>query len=366
MITAFQNAVADPKSTSTMKAKLSGFLKRIRNFRFICRVATHLEILEIMTPVSKFMEAERVLPLEIKNLVKECSLNIDGIIETNLEEDLEESNNLCQLKGNEDGELVTPYLQADDRKKRKEAREKVEINLSQEFNIKCSASVLGAVVEEKNEVLRKLRVLLADKFEDFNNMLFEHMRWVNPQHWTNDKLYGQEDIRKLAQHFEVPLSHNGFDEKRALKEWKSFRNLVEAHYKNHTVDQLWEKVFMYRQAEYPNLCLLAEIIFCISVSNSTVERSFSLLTMLLSNRRISMSHRTMQDYMVININDKIWTKPEREKILSRAVAAYLSKRRTTQMENRPNYHQQEEYISENSSENEDVYDDSSNSSSDSD
>ena len=94
---------------------------------------------------------------------------------------------------------------------------------------------------------------------------------------------------------------------------------------------LWGKVFVYKRKEFPNLCNLAEIVLCLSGSNSTVERAFSLLTLLLSDKRLSMSHKTMKDVILININDKLRSDVERNDIIKMAAEKYLSKRRTKRL-----------------------------------
>ncbi len=48
---------------------------------------------------------------------------------------------------------------------------------------------------------------------------------------------------------------------------------------------------------------------------------------MISDRRLSTAHETMEDLMVIKANDKIWTEAERKEILNLAVEKYLEKRR---------------------------------------
>ena len=92
--------------------------------------------------------------------------------------------------------------------------------------------------------------------------------------------------------------------------------------------QLWEKILSSRRNEFPNLCLLVELALCISASNSTVERAFSILSLILSDRRLSMSHKMMKRCIMISANDSNWSKSEREQLIERAVDLYMEKRRT--------------------------------------
>ena len=72
---------------------------------------------------------------------------------------------------------------------------------------------------------------------------------------------------------------------------------------------------------------MAKIVFSLSASNSMVERAFSLLILLLSDKPILLKHETIESLMKINLSDKIWTEKEKNEILERAVDVYLSKQR---------------------------------------
>ena len=84
--------------------------------------------------------------------------------------------------------------------------------------------------------------------------------------------------------------------------------------------------------EYPNLCFLAQIMIAINGSNSSVERAFSILRMLLSDQRLRMSQSAMEMRLCITINDNTWTGGERADILERATELYLSKSRKRKLD----------------------------------
>ena len=153
------------------------------------------------------------------------------------------------------------------------------------------------------------------------------MSWVDPRKWEDALGYGSQQIVEFSRYFEEPLSAAGFDTRLVQKEWRQFRNFARAHYNGLDVHKLWEKALVYKREEYRNLCLLAEIVLSLSASNSTVERAFSLLTMFLSDKRLSLKHATMNSLMIINITDKVWTDQEREDIIKVACDKYLAKRR---------------------------------------
>ena len=66
---------------------------------------------------------------------------------------------------------------------------------------------------------------------------------------------------------------------------------------------------------------------CFSSSNSFVERASNLLTMLLTDQRLTTSHDTLNTVLNIKIDNKIFTESEKNKILVAAVKSFMEKRR---------------------------------------
>ena len=61
-------------------------------------------------------------------------------------------------------------------------------------------------------------------------------------------------------------------------------------------------------------------LFCISASNSTVQKVFSTLTKLLLDCCLTMKHSTIEDYIVIVVgNSSVWSEWEKDEILDGAV-----------------------------------------------
>ena len=88
-----------------------------------------------------------------------------------------------------------------------------------------------------------------------------------------------------------------------------------------------KKVLSFWRKEYLNLCLIVELVTCISGSDSAVEPCFNILTQVLTDFRLKSNHSTLQNQMIINCNDKNWSETEREQLLTRPTEMYMSKRR---------------------------------------
>ena len=75
--------------------------------------------------------------------------------------------------------------------------------------------------------------------------------------------------------------------------------------------EIWEKLLKYQKQTFPNMCILAKLILSLAGSNSAVERRFSMLTNILTNRRLKMSHSTLKNLILIRCNDGILLDYER-------------------------------------------------------
>ena len=154
------------------------------------------------------------------------------------------------------------------------------------------------------------------------------MNWFDPKNWDDEKTNGIDQITALISHFKVSLKAAGFNSKAVFKEWRFFENYVRANNIDLESLQLWKKIFNNKKEEYSNLCKLMRIVLSLSSSNSSAERAFSLLPLLLSNRRLCMNYDTLQNLMLININNKLWTSKEKKGIIENACQMFLSLRRT--------------------------------------
>ena len=62
---------------------------------------------------------------------------------------------------------------------------------------------------------------------------------------------------------------------------------------------MWQRIFTYRASEFKNVSSLAEICLCIGASNSTVERGFSLLSNILTDKHLRISHKAKAYWLLL-------------------------------------------------------------------
>ena len=167
-----------------------------------------------------------------------------------------------------------------------------------------------------------------------------NMNWFDPKNWVEDPAHGLGQIEVFADHFASSLQETPFNKVNS-GEWKRFRVYVQVNFgellgtDKIEAKGVWKNVFKYRCDQFPNLSLLAQIILILSPSNSSVERAFSVLTSVLTDRRISMKHTTLEMVIRIHGNDKQWSEEERCAIIERAIDIHLQKRRLKRLDKSP-------------------------------
>ena len=328
---AYENLIASALNEKT-KGKLRGLHDKFCSYKMLCLVSTYLDLLEKTRPASKIFESEGLLPFDLKPVIEMTLSELDECIEDACTDGEFIDSNLARFRlvhdvnGEEDTRVVkSQFLKEGHSQKSPDQREYVFHTFDRLTFMNEESRQIAS--REKKEVGGKLKSLLQKRFQNSNEDLYETMRFIDPACWDNRKDYGNEVLAKFTEHFDSTLSKAGFDTRKVLAEWRSFKNYVKASQKGVDVKTLWQRIFQYKRDEYPNLCLCVEIIFSMSGSNSTVERAFSTLRLLLSDRRLSMKHTRMEQLLVIRGNDKNWSQEEREAILVRSVDIYLEKRR---------------------------------------
>ena len=180
------------------------------------------------------------------------------------------------------------------------------------------------VISEKKKVCENLKEVIDNKYSDFDEPVFQNMKWFDPQTWDQEQ---QEvaQITSLYEHFKEPLDHANFQLNICLKEFIKFKNYVHVNHEGKKARKIWKEFYKTRLLEYPNLVKIGELMMYFSSSNASVERAFNLLTVLLMDQRLTTSHDTLNPILNIKINDKVFTESEKNEILVADVKRFMEK-----------------------------------------
>ena len=127
------------------------------------------------------------------------------------------------------------------------------------------------------------------------------MAWIDPALWKDEEL---SSIFRLIDHFQHTLESANRDRSKLKYEWKELKHTVKFYYRGVPATLLWPRIFQYRKAQFRNICISVELVLVFGASNSVMEAGFSQLTSMLSDRRPSLKHETMENLMIIKANHK--------------------------------------------------------------
>ena len=85
---AYENVCAAENTEPDTKAKVTGYLAKLRSWSFLCLVCSYLDILKIFPPILKVLESEALMPNEVKPLLSETVTNIDYCLEGEYDDEM--------------------------------------------------------------------------------------------------------------------------------------------------------------------------------------------------------------------------------------------------------------------------------------
>ena len=332
LITTFDNAQAAERGyRGETRAKIIGIARKLHSYPFLCKVAGYLDFLEKLSPLSLIFEKNVLMAYEVNPAIDTAFTYLEDMAEEEVEDMIDSYLQKFTIV-DEDGlvTVVGNYPKSGHERKNVQNREYIDIELDDMREVDVEA--IERARNTRHEGALTVIPLIQERFSSFSSELFQSMTWMDPQFWTDDRDYGINSLTVFINEFRAPLLAAGFDERKVFQEWKAFKITVNSNYKNVEATKMWEKMFVHKKREFPNMLLLGELGMCLSSSNSSVERIFSLLTIMLSDRRLRMTHETMEDMIIIAGNSSLWNEREKENLLIRATELYMQKRRYTALE----------------------------------
>ena len=155
-------------------------MEKLQSYRFRCLVYCYLDVLELITPASKKFEEEELMAYEVKPIRNETILNLNDAIQCDADQDMLTSY-LASFKVGDGSIIITDCFNAADVHKLIKDRRVIQVELLRmTFVQKESYEV---VISEKKKVCENLKEVIDTKYSDFDEPVFQNMKWFDPQTW---------------------------------------------------------------------------------------------------------------------------------------------------------------------------------------
>ena len=157
----------------------------------------------------------------------------------------------------------------------------------------------------KNEFVEKVLTCLKERVKVQHSSLLSHtLAVLATQGWEKPE-NADLALDSLISHFQIPLEKAGVDTSVIKEEWEDmtdyarhYLSLVQEDYRT-----IWWKLFNAANAKkWGNVLSLVELLFCLPMSNGRVERVFSTMKLIKTDRRSSLSEDRLDHLVRITID----------------------------------------------------------------
>ena len=97
-------------------------------------------------------------------------------------------------------------------------------------------------ISEKKKVCENLKRVTDTKYSDFDESVFQKMKWFDPQIWDQERQEAGQ-ITSFYEHFKEPLDNANFQLNFCLKEFKKFKNYVHVNDEGKKVREIWREFY---------------------------------------------------------------------------------------------------------------------------
>ena len=77
IVIAYENIESDRNTKGKTRAKVKGYLKKLRSYKFFQKVINFLYILDCIAPVSLVFEGKGLLPLKVAHAIAKLEVNLN-------------------------------------------------------------------------------------------------------------------------------------------------------------------------------------------------------------------------------------------------------------------------------------------------
>ena len=156
----------------------------------------------------------------------------------------------------------------------------------EEFAITHACQGKQAVKRIKENLLPNIQKCIEDQFSTFSDLIFEAMCIMECFRWDyDDNNYGVKEIKIISEHFCQPLLQHNFKVDPAIYEFRELKLLKSHHQLPHS-SMIWDAIFKHHSVKFGHILILSEPIIAIEWASSTVERVFSTVNRMLTNKII--------------------------------------------------------------------------------
>ena len=175
----------------------------------------------------------------------------------------------------------------------------------------------------RKSVLDEIGQSMAERFFYlFNDPVIKASSVLDPDTWPTDpeelSSFGDDHLGVISNRYQEQLEKAGFKAESIISEWQGIKSLVSLNMKHKTTPDIYSALFSKHEEEFPNVLLIAEIVFTWPLSTAACERGFSSMNRTKTIQRSSLATRTLDNSLRISIKYHSLNKSERVKAFAQS------------------------------------------------
>ena len=337
-----ENAVhADQRGlvTAAMKTKIEEYLQKMTKYEMFAIISAYRDVLEETTLLCSKIGKDSSLITDIFDVLKDCSDNLNGIIEKQIKAPECPNFSVRQACGEPDCVVIKVTDSRLPENKRlsdqhiDNLNKKILVKTKQEFQLTDVKKSHGSVLIAGSDLVNSVQTCIQQRFSSLlqekiigSMVIIDHTRWD-----MEDKDYGIHQIDCLSDHFRDSLELYDYNVSHAKAEFIKLKKCYLQRYPSIKGQiQFWHKIFFFHGETFKNILYLAEICLSIAWAQETVKCGFNRIRRIMTHGRTSkLTNETINNMLILQLNlpllEGFKAKGEYEKsVINRSVDKFMS------------------------------------------
>ena len=272
----------DPAVKSVDRAKLKGYYLKWTEGKYLLGCAVFVDLLTPCSIFSKEMQSDDVDILSALNSLLRTVKEIDKLSSTTAHQWLTYSATVKKISTTEEGKQTYQLQDL----KNFDAAKSYYANHFEEYCSKIAECVRSRMTWSDTQIIRDIIFLLGT------------------QGWEKvvEESLSMDAISRLVARFEIPLQGASVNTDEIVGEFEAMLQYAMQYISVSTIDYrgVWWRLFNAPNAsEWRNVLCLATLLFSLPASNAKLERVFSQLNVIKTDKRTLLSNDTLDDLMLL-------------------------------------------------------------------
>ena len=292
-------------------AKLRDYVDRFAFYGFLAKLNFYRQVLQITTHLSYVMQNRSMLLTDVIDAMGESVRRLNDLAQSDVSLPFEarvDTDDSVSIDSKATNLPATPTFKEKHELTAKEKRKTARLTriTKQEHCLKNVKQGKESVKQIKEKIIPGITDAIKRRLAPFTaeEDIYTAVQLPDHSSWDyDDNAFGMDKIKKLSEHFSVPLEFHKYSMSKAMSEFIQLKALIHQKYRNHVNKlQVWKAIFLHYGGKFPHILLLVELCLSLAGSSSTVETGYQACSSMLSKSSFIPKRNILDDVLMLRVN----------------------------------------------------------------